>query len=161
MFAVTFATPVTLDVVCKAVSSAPVIPRLQHGDLSEDGTVYSVTADLDPETEYRIKVAGLVDNFGQKLAKPYEHTFRTGDCRPRLSMERGIFALEASAKAYPLWSRAIKKLELECAAIPKERVVQALTTDMNYDPWGGNNDDKPIDWKALRVTAGFLRTSAR
>ncbi len=114
---VTFATPVTLDAARKAVASTPAIPRLAQGDLSEDGTVYAVTADLDAETEYKLGVAGLVDSFGQKLAKPYEHTFRTGDGRPRLSMERGIFALEAGAKGYPVWSRSIGKFELECAAI--------------------------------------------
>jgi alpha-2-macroglobulin len=150
---VTFATPVALEAARKAISSWPVIPRLKQGDLSADGTTYTVTADLDAQTTYQIKVAGLVDTFGQKLAKPHDHTFKTGDGRPRISMERGIFALEASAKGYPLWTRNISKLELECAAIPKDRVVQVLTGDMNYDPWGGNDDDKPIDWKALKLTA--------
>src|SRR5262249_49269688 len=104
----TFTTPVTLDAARKAVSSTPAIPRLQQGDLSEDGTTYTVTTNLETQTDYKIKVAGLVDAFGQKLAKPYEHAFKTGDGRPRISMERGIFALEASAKGYPLWSRAVK-----------------------------------------------------
>lgn len=148
---ITFATPVTLDAVRKAVSSTPAIPRLGQGYLSDEGTVYTVTTDLDAETPYTIKVAGLTDTFGQVLAKPYEHSFRTGDGRPRISMERGIFALEAIAKGYPLWSRAVNKLEVECAVIPKDRVVTLLTGDMNYDPWGGHDDDKPLDWKKLRV----------
>ncbi len=150
---VTFTTPVALDAARKALSSVPAIPRLQQGDLSGDGTTYTVTTDLDAQTAYRIKVAGLVDTFGQKLARPHEHTFKTGDGRPRVSMERGIYALEASAKGYPIWTRNISKLELECAAIPKDRVAQVLTGDMNYDPWGGSSDEKPIDWKALRLTA--------
>ena len=45
----------------------------------------------------------------------------------------------------------MSQYELECAAIPKGKLVQALTTDMNYDPWGGSDDSKPIDWKALGV----------
>ena len=148
---VTFATPVSLDAARAALSSTPPIARLQQGHLSDDNRTYSVTADLDVVTTYKLTVGALTDTFGQKLAKPVEHTFTTGDGRPRLSMERGIFALEASAKGYPVWSRSVEQYEIECAAIPKERVVQVLTTDMNYDPWGGNDDDKPIDWKALKI----------
>ena len=151
---ISFSTPVALDLARKAMSSTPAIPGLQNGHLSEDGTQYKVTADLDTETAYRVKVAaGLADTFGQKLAKPFEVSFTTGNARPRLSMERGIFALEASAKGYPLWSRNVGSFDVECSAIPKDRVVQALTTDMNYDPWGGNNDDQPIDWKKLKLGA--------
>lgn len=148
-----FSTPVSLDVARKAVTSKPMIPGLDQGYLSGDGTEYRVTADLETETDYTLEIAGLVDVFGQKIDKPIAHTFRTGDARPRISMERGIFALEASAKGYPMWSRNITKFELECAAIPRDKIVQVLTTDMNYDPWGGNDDDKPLDWKALELTA--------
>lgn len=148
----TFSTPVTLDAARKAVHATPAIANLDQGYLSGDGTEYKVTADLETETDYQVSVAGLVDAFGQAQAEPAEHAFRTGDARPRLSMERGIFALEASAPGYPLWSRNIGTFELECAAIPRDRLVQVLTTDMNYDPWGGNSDDQPLDWKALKAT---------
>ncbi|MBL9019038.1 MAG: hypothetical protein JNL83_32925 [Myxococcales bacterium] len=146
-----FSTPVALEAARKAVKATPAIPSLEQGYLSGDGLEYRVTADLETETEYRLTVDGLVDRFGQKLAAPAEQTFRTGDARPRLSMERGIFALEASAKGYPVWSRNVGTFELECAQIPKDKLVQILTTDMNYDPWGGNDDDKPLDWKKLGV----------
>ena len=145
----TFSTPVTLDAARKAVTSKPPIRALDQGYLSGDGKEYKATADLETDTDYTITVAGLTDTFGQPLGKPEIHTFRTGDASPRLSMERGIFALEASAHGYPVWSRNIHKFEVECAQIPRAKLVLALTTDMNYDPWGGNNDDAPIDWKAL------------
>ncbi len=147
----TFSTPVTLDAVRKAIKSEPAIPNLDQGYLGGDGTEYHVTTDLDTQTKYKVTVSGLVDTFGQKLAADKVVQFKTGDARPRISMERGIFALEASAKGYPVWSRSIGKYEVECAPIPKERLVQVLTTDMNYDPWGGNNDTKPIDWKAIKL----------
>ena len=150
---VKFSTAVALDGVRKAISSTPAIPGLDGGYLSGDGTEYKVTADLETTTDYAITLAPLADSFGQQLAKPTVHTFRTGDARPRLSMERGIFALEASAKGYPLWSRNVGSFELECAAISRDKLVQVLTTDMNYDPWGGNDDDKPIDWKPLKARA--------
>lgn len=148
---VKFSTAVALDAVRKAISSKPAIPGLDGGYLSGDGTEYKVTADLETTTDYAITLAPMADAFGQQLAKPTVHEFRTGDARPRLSMERGIFALEASAKGYPLWSRNVGTFELECAAISRGKLVQALTTDMNYDPWGGNDDDKPIDWKPLQA----------
>jgi uncharacterized protein YfaS (alpha-2-macroglobulin family) len=147
----TFSTPVTLDAVRKAVRSQPTIPGLDQGYLGGDGLSYHVTTDLDTQTKYQLSLVGLVDTFGQKLDAAKAIEFKTGDARPRISMERGIYALEASAKGYPVWTRNIGKYEVECAAIPKERLVQVLTTDMNYDPWGGNNDDKPIDWKSIKV----------
>jgi len=158
---VTFSTPVALEAARKSVTSKPAIPGIDQGYISGDGLEYHVTADLDTKTDYKVTVAGVVDTFGQKLAKPSEHTFTTGDARPRISMERGIYALEASAKGYPLWSRNIGKYDVECASIPKDKLVQVLTTDMNYDAWGGNNDDKPLDWKALKIktkTSSFKTT---
>ncbi|MCW5802873.1 MAG: hypothetical protein KIT31_10845 [Deltaproteobacteria bacterium] len=152
-----FTTPVALDQVRKAVTSVPAIPRLDEGFLSGDGTEYTVVTDLDVKTKYKLSVDKLADTYGQRLAAPFEATFTTGDARPRISMERGIYALEASAKGYPVWTRNVGKFDVECAAIPRDRLVQVLTTDMNYDPWGGNDDDKPIDWKALRIAA---KTSA-
>ncbi len=147
----TFSTPVTLEEVRKAVHSKPAIRGLDQGYLSGDGKEYKVTADLEVTTDYKLEVKGLVDVFGQKLDKPVTQTFKTGDAAPRLSMERGIFALEASAKGYPLWSRNVGKFQLECAQIPRDKLVQVLTTDMNYDPWGGNDDDKAIEWSKLKT----------
>jgi uncharacterized protein YfaS (alpha-2-macroglobulin family) len=147
----TFTTPVSLEAIRKAVRSKPVIRGLDQGYLSGDGKEYRVTADLEVTTDYKLEVKDLVDIFGQKIDKPVTHAFRTGDAAPRLSMERGIFALEASAKGYPLWSRNVGKFQLECAQIPRDKLVQVLTTDMNYDPWGGNDDDKPIDWSKLKA----------
>ena len=147
----TFSTPVTLDAVRKAIKSEPPIANLEAGYLGDEGREYHVTTDLDTQTTYKITVDGLSDTFGQKLAKAKTVEFKTGDARPRISMERGIFALEASATGYPVWTRSIGKYEVECAQIPKDRLVQVLTTDMNYDPWGGNNDTTPIDWKAIKL----------
>lgn len=148
--AIKLSTPVALDAIRKSIKSSPKIAVLSSGYLSGDGTEYRVTADLDTETDYKITINGLVDKFGQKLPKRVVHAFKTGDARPRISMERGIFALEASAKGYPVWLRNVGAYEVECAAIPKHKLVQVLTTDMNYDPWGGSSD-APIEWSALKI----------
>jgi hypothetical protein len=54
--------------------------------------------------------------------------------------------------------RNVGKFAVECAQIPRGKLVQVLTTDMNYDPWGGNDDDKPLAWGAIAVKP---RTTAR
>ena len=151
---VVFSTPVTLEAARQAVTAVPAVPGLAHGWLDGGGTRYRVTTDLETDTDYTITVADLTDAHGQRLTSEFTHTFHTGDARPRISMERGIYALEASARGYPIWSRNVRKYEVECAVIPTGKLVQALTTDMNYDPWGGSDDRKPIDWKQLGVKAG-------
>ena len=145
-------SPVTLDAIRAAVKSDPEIPGLAGGYLDGSGKLYRVVADLDTETDYAIEVAGLVDIHGDKLAVPGEHSFRTGDAQPRISMERGLYALEASAKGYPVWTRNVPSYEIECASIPKGKLVQLLTTDMNYDPWGGYGSHGDIEWDKLGVT---------
>ncbi len=148
-----FSTAVELEAVRKAVTANPPIPGLDKGWLSDGDTDYNVQVDLDAHTPYQINVATLVDRFGQKLAAPFVHRFVSGAPTPRISMERGIFALEASALGYPVWSRNVKHYDIECAAVPKSKVVALLTSDMNYDPWGGNDDSQPVDWKKLGITA--------
>lgn len=149
---IALSTPVALDEIRKAVTSTPAIPGLDRGWLDGGGTRYRVTADLETDTQYTVTVAGLRDTFGQRLADDAVAVFTTGDASPRLSLERGIYALEASAAGYPVWSRNVHAYDVECGAIPTARLVQALTTDMNYDPWGGSDDTQPIGWKALGVT---------
>ncbi len=146
-----FTTPVTAEALRAALSAKPAIPGLGDGYLSNEGMEYHVTADLDAQTVYTVHLAPLTDTFGQTLPAASDHAFKTGDANPRLSLERGIFALEATAKGYPVWSRNIGTYAVECGAIPKSRLVQLLTSDMQYDPWGGNNDDKPIDWDKLHI----------
>src|SRR6185312_9606024 len=89
--AIDFTTPVDLDAVRKALSSSPRIAGLDQGTLSSDGTEYKVTTDLEVTTQYKIRIKSLADRYGQKLDAPFEVSFKTGDAKPRLSMERGIF----------------------------------------------------------------------
>jgi alpha-2-macroglobulin len=148
---ITFSTAVELEAARKAITSVPPIPGLDKGWISESDLAYHATVDLAANTPYEIKITSLVDRFGQKLSAPFSHRFTSGKPQPRLSMERGIYAVEASAFGYPVWSRNVSRFDYECAAIPKDKLVALLTSDMNYDPWGGNDDDKPLDWKKLGV----------
>ncbi len=150
---ISLSTAVELEAIRKAISSTPPIPGLEQGWLTEDDTVYRVNVDLSSKTKYTLRLGPMVDRFGQKLEAGFAHTFTSGMARPRISMERGIFALEASAPGYPVWSRNVSRFDVTCAAIPKNKLVSVLTTDMNYDPWGGNDDDRPLDWQKLGVAA--------
>jgi uncharacterized protein YfaS (alpha-2-macroglobulin family) len=142
-------TDVALDDVRKAISSTPAIDGLDKGWLDGSGRRYRVSVDLLENTHYDITLANLADRYGQKLVAPGKVSFQTGLSRSRLQMEAGIFALEASAPGYPIWTRNITRYEVECAAIPRAKLVRLLTTEMNYDPWGGSNDSAKIEWKKL------------
>ena len=147
-----FSTAVALEAARAAVTATPAIPGIDQGLLDASGKRYKVTADLDTDTDYQVSIKSLIDVHGQKLTAPFSHSFHTGDARPRISMERGIYALEASAHGYPVWTRNVKSYDIACAAIPKDRLVKLLTTEMNYDPWGGNDSSSAIDWKAFAAT---------
>lgn len=148
----TFSTAVELEAARKAISATPAIPGLDKGWLSDNDTVYHASVDLAGTTPYTLQVQGLVDRYGQKLEAPFQHRFTSGKPRPRISMERGIFALEAAATGYPVWTRNVSHFDVDCAAVPPSKLVAVLTSDMNYDPWGGNDDDKPLDWKKHGLT---------
>ncbi len=144
---------VSLDAIRAAIRSEPAIPGLASGSLDGSGRIYTVVTDLDTETEYTVALAGLVDVHGERLDADEVLRFRTGDASPRISMERGLYALEAAARGYPVWTRNVPELALTCARIDKAKLVAALTTEMNYDPWGGYDDSGVIDWAALGATA--------
>jgi uncharacterized protein YfaS (alpha-2-macroglobulin family) len=149
---ITTTTPIDPDMLGKHVHLKPRVGGLEHAFMRdhERADTYKAILSLEAQTEYTLSVdAGLVDVFGQKLKDGMSVKFRTADAKPSLKVEAGIYTLEAHAKGYPLWSRNVDDLELQCAAIPKERVVALLTSGMSYDPWWDSSD--VIDWGALKV----------
>jgi alpha-2-macroglobulin len=148
-----FATPVDLEALKKHLKAKPAIPGLARGALDADGTTYQVTVNFEVQTDYRVSVeAGLTDVFGQKLAKSVTHDFHTGDARPRISLETGIFALEPSMGGYPVWTRSVGTFAVECAAVPRSKIAKVLTTEMDYDPWYDASNPSTVGWKKLGLT---------
>ncbi|HUH05994.1 MAG TPA: MG2 domain-containing protein [Kofleriaceae bacterium] len=148
-FTIVFSTPVTLEAARKHISIAPVVPGFDNGWLDNSGTRYRVTANLKTETPYELQVgADLRDIYDQPLGKARTHSFRTGDAQPRLTLETGIYAVETRADGYPVWTRNVKSFDVECAAVPKSKVVSLLTSGMDYDPWY-DAEDPELDWKDL------------
>lgn len=147
-----FTTPVDLETVRKSLRARPRISGLDQGWLDSSGTTYKVVANLESMTSYKITVSKtLGDTFGQTLGKPFQMAFRTGTARPRLSMETGIYAVETSSAGYPVWTRNVADFDIECAAIPRSKVVKLLTSSMDYDPWYSAGSNQAMKWKSLGV----------
>ncbi len=148
---VTTTTPIEIEELGKYVQLKPSVAGLRDAWVSDDereGT-YKATVSLEAQTEYTLSVVnGLPDRYGQTLSEGMKVAFRTADARPSVKLETGIYALESHAKGYPLWSRNVDDLELQCAAIPKERIVALLTANMSFEPWWDAAGDV-IDWKAF------------
>ncbi|MCG8424360.1 MAG: MG2 domain-containing protein [Proteobacteria bacterium] len=155
---IVFATPVNVEQVRKSVRARPKIAGLDQGWLDSSGTRYKAIANLKASTEYEVKVAGeVVDTFGQKLDKPFRFSFQTGNARPRLSMETGIYAVEAASSDYPVWTRNVRDFDVECAVVPANRIVKLLTSSLDYDPWYDAGSDQSLDW----IELGLKKRSRR
>jgi alpha-2-macroglobulin len=149
-----FATPVSADALRAHLESQPAIAGLERGSLDASGTEFRAIVDLESETAYAFRLRGdLADVYGQKLGEDRRFAFRTGVARPRLEMETGIFAVEALNRngAYPVWTRNLKKFDVDCAMVPERAIVGLLTGTMNYDAWYDAGTDGPLDWKALKL----------
>lgn len=149
--AIHFSTPVDLEAVRRHLTSTPRVTGLSRGTLDDGGTTYRAVVNLKVKTGYALRVTrGLTDTFGQALAgAPPPHRFTTGNARPRMSLETGIFAVEPTMPGYPVWTRSLGHYRVKCAAVPRARVVQLLTGDMNYDPWYDAQSPNQVGWTKL------------
>jgi uncharacterized protein YfaS (alpha-2-macroglobulin family) len=147
---IVFANPVEEEELRDALRIKPATVGFERGTLDRSGTTFTVKLDLKSSTQYRVKVASsLKDVFGQAIEGDKSFEFTTGQARPRLVMETGIFAVESEKKSgYPVWTRNLSRFDVECARVPQKRVVKLLTGSMNYDPWYDAGEDN-VDWKGL------------
>ena len=147
---ISFSTPVRLADVRKQIFMHPYTSAVRRGTLDRAGKVYTAVVDLKTTTKYTVRVAKeLRDIHGQPLGRATRYSFWTSDAAPRLSLERGIYAVEAGAAGYPVWSRNVNKFQVQCARVSKKHVVRVLTSEMNYDPWYGGYGDKEMAWKKM------------
>jgi uncharacterized protein YfaS (alpha-2-macroglobulin family) len=149
-----FSTPVEAAELQKHVRLTPAHKALRREWLQRNDTLRELTASLEAATTYTLEVDGkLRDRFGQKLGKTQKLTFTTTDASPALSMENGIYAVEAAqvaqAKGYPLWSRNVDAFSLECAYVPKGRIVALLNADVSYQSWYDASHPDVLDFRAL------------
>ena len=145
-----FSTPVALAAVRRALTIRPWARGLRRGTLDSTRTRYTALLDLKTTTGYTVQLSrALRDSSGQRLARGQRWSFTTSDASARLTMQRGIYALEPGQGGYPVWSRNVHQFELACARVPRRRVVRLLTSGMNYDPWYSSTADKDLRWRKL------------
>lgn len=149
-------TPVALDQIRRHVHLEPRLAGLSGRWMSRGPTTFYQTANLEAATRYRMVVTrGLTDEFGQTTVAPFEASFETTDASPRMHMETGIYAIEAEATGFPVWTRNVDRFEVKCAHVPPSRIPALLTTTMDYDPWYSDGEET-IDWQEQRLrTASF------
>ena len=151
-----FSTPVELDAVRAHLHVEPDSEAVHRGSMDSEQTTYTVTTNLAVGVDYKVTVdAALKDRFGQTLDEALEFSFHTGDATPKISMETGIFAVEPSAEGYPVWTRNVHRMDVECASVDRKAIVPLLTSDMNYDPWYDAAKDH-VEWKKLGITPKTL-----
>src|SRR5262249_31922573 len=120
-----FTSPVEAEEAKKHVTINPEPYRLRarggwNGTLVFDG-------EYEPAVTYHVSVKkSMKDRFGQSLDSDYHFRFRTGDKRPALSMQSGLFVVEASSPLYPLWTRNLLGVDIELARVPEEKLVSVL-----------------------------------
>ncbi len=148
-----FSTPVELRALEEHIHITPDHRGFKGGWVHRGETDFDITVSLEADTRYRIKIdKDLTDRFGQRLAQDRVFEIQTTDALPSLSLERGIYAIEASATGYPVWSRNVNRIDLKCSAVPKGKLVKLLTTDLDYDPWYSAGNEE-IHWSELGLRA--------
>jgi uncharacterized protein YfaS (alpha-2-macroglobulin family) len=148
---VTFSTPVAAPEIRKHIRISPAVEGMDKGWVQSSGKRYKATVELKGNTRYTVTVdAALKDQFGQPLGRKQTFTFKTGRPRATLQMERGIYALEATSAGYPVWTRSMRHFEVDCAPVPKDKLVKVITS-RSYDPWYGGRQKK-IRWSKLGLS---------
>jgi alpha-2-macroglobulin len=149
---VSFANPVPHDQVSQHVALARADGKKVRLAFSTnvEGRIHSAKVDLESGERYVLTVKGaLRDAFDQKLGKDAAHDFFVGDASPRLSLKRGIFAVEIASGRYPVWTRNLSHFDVTCARVPEARYTALLTGPMNYDAWYDAGDEKGVDYSKL------------
>ena len=138
----------------------PRSPASTRATCPGDGTEYKVTADLDTETDvHASRSPGSSTRSARSSRSRTTHTFRTGDARAAAVDGARHLRARGEREGLPAVVAQRRQVRPRVRRDPEGPLVQVLTTDMNYDPWGGNDDDKPIDWKKLKVKPRRSRRS--
>ena len=130
-----FTNPVEPDDAKKLVTIEPE-PMSWRAHGGWNGTL-TFDGEFEPSVTYRVNVSRkMKDRFGQSLDSDYHFRFKVGDKRPALSMQRGLFVVEASSPLYPLWTRNLPGVDIEMAKVPEDKLVAMLSgekTDLKLE----------------------------
>jgi uncharacterized protein YfaS (alpha-2-macroglobulin family) len=153
----TFSSPVDVEKIVEHLHLEPRHRSFKSNFVQRGATEVEVTLTLEAATQYALKIdAALTDRFGQKLKNAQTIRFGTTDAAPSVSLERGIYAIEAMSEGYPVWSRNVPRLDLHCAQVPTKRIVQTLTSNLNYQPWYQEGSKDELSWKTLGLKSRHI-----
>ena len=96
-----FSTPVQFKSLRESVEFIPEVEwssTIESRDENTD-TDHYIEVQFEPETNYTIRMKGVVDQFGQELPT-FIRSFRTDAYRPQLAMDEGLMVVEADQ--YPI-----------------------------------------------------------
>ncbi|MDY0002378.1 MAG: MG2 domain-containing protein, partial [Polyangia bacterium] len=157
---VRFSTPVSQEEARRRIRIEPPVNGFSEGYVAWGGTRYLTTLNLQPNTSYKVVVdAALTDELGQRLGKDAIHLFTTGRHLAQLKTSSGIFALETSARGYPIWTRHLTELTVSCAMVSEESVAKVLSSNVEYEPSPRDGLVPEIRWAELGLQARKERLS--
>ncbi|HJZ88356.1 MAG TPA: MG2 domain-containing protein [Polyangia bacterium] len=149
--------PVDAEAARKAIQIEPAPGKNLEVRGGWDGQI-SVEGEFAANVTYTVTLARtLRDRFGQKLDSDYSFRFTTSDSRAALSMQRGLFVVEASSPLYPLWTRNLSAIDVRLARIPENKLVPFLSGVSLYP----GTDAPDFEKLALAVRAHHLKTPGR
>ena len=122
--------------------------RASRGWVQRDATTYEMQVNLDAQTKYTLSIDKRTDQFEQRIGKAHKVSFETTDASPSLSIESGIYAVEASSEGYPVWSRNVDSFELWCAPVPRRHRAGA-ERQPRLPAWFEKGDGDVVPWKEL------------
>ncbi|MDO8649506.1 MAG: Ig-like domain-containing protein [Candidatus Peregrinibacteria bacterium] len=118
-----FSNPLDTDSVKGQITVSPELPddeALWTVNEWTDNREVSLYPTLDPSTKYTVTVGtGVRDAFGQKLAKPYVHTFTTPPLKPRVFIHsKGPFGIFERGKPPVYYVNAVNVSRVDVAFAP-------------------------------------------
>lgn len=162
-----FTNPVKYSDLIKNIETKPEIKFSQYysdsnqfswGNCSEKHSSLEFNVELNPDTEYWIKIKGeLSDKYGQQLGQDIEFTFHTADYPSRMQMPNGLGVVEKYMKPlrHPLTLTNVKAVRLQMAVINPDSFIQVVngnpfSSSNPFTPEKGFSIDRIVDTKIVK-----------
>ncbi len=145
-------TPIEPEELARHLTLTPPVHGFATGWTERGPGLLMRRVTLEAKTAYRLVLdEDVTDRFGQRLGAPAERRFTTSTPAPRLFAETGIHVIERGRSAphagLPVWSRNVGEAELECARVPRERLVSLLTGKLDLSAyWSDGRPPRALPW---------------
>ncbi len=134
-----FSNPVTYAELAKNITFEPAVKMsegyLEDSDYSSDSLYLYLQ--MQPRTAYKVHLgADLKDQFGNKLGKAVDYSFKTGDYAPGIRMPEGTAVLETATPEprIPIGMLNVQKATLNVWPLNADQVVKAAQDIGEFKP---------------------------